>query len=67
MKRLIQILPYTLPITDKGRRGLVAHVTGLNFATAKPFLKNCTDEETTAVAEAVEDIKARTYNLPLSG
>lgn len=53
-----------LPINDKGRRSLVAHVTGLKFANAKPFLKNCNEDEITAIAEAVEEIKAGTYNVP---
>lgn len=53
-----------LPISDKARRNLVGHVTGSKFGTSKPFLKNCTAEEITAIAEAVEEIKAGTYDLP---
>lgn len=47
-----------LPINMKAKRNLVNHVTG------KPFLKNCTPEEVTQIAEVVDEIKAGTYKMP---
>lgn len=47
-----------LPLPMQHKRQLVHVVTG------KPFLKNCTPEEMTAVAEAIEAIKAGTFTRP---
>ncbi|MGW5074031.1 ERF family protein [Rhodococcus sp. NPDC004095] len=47
-----------LPISQKGKRSLVRHVTG------KPFLRNCTHEERVSVAEAIDAIKAGTFEIP---
>lgn len=47
-----------LPINAKAKRGLVSYVVN------KPFLKNCTPEEVTKIAEVVDQIKNGTYDIP---
>lgn len=51
-----KIIELDLPMEHK--RSLVRVVTG------KPFLKNCTPEEMTKVAEAIEEIEAGTFEKP---
>lgn len=47
-----------LPISEKAKRGLVNHVV------KKPFLKNCSPDQLTAVAEVVDAIQSGTYEIP---
>lgn len=58
IEAVIQQAILDLPLPMQHKRQLVRVVTG------KPFLKNCTPEEMTAVAEAIEGIKAGTFTRP---